>query len=75
MCTCEIAGNLYTPVLDNDCRTFTQEDTSTNTISTLSCPGDLVFDLELCICVWPEQTTCACRGEAIITQCCFTVRP
>ena len=73
-CICKSGGNFYSPIISTNCQSYTQHtDISADPI-TLSCPGDLLFDVQTCVCNWPAVVQCS-NSSCPLTGTTTATRP
>ena len=73
-CICKSGGNFYSPIISTNCQSYTQHtDISTDPI-TLCCPGELLFDVQTCVCNWPAVVQCS-NSSCPSTETTTATRP
>ena len=73
-CICKSGGNFYSQVISTNCQSYTQHtDISADPI-TLSCPSELLFDVQTCVCNWPAVVQCS-NSSCPSTETTTATRP
>jgi len=60
--SCQAGGNTYRTVAGTGCTSFTEEAPGI-TPQKYNCPGDLIFDTNLCVCNWRDTVQCSAKCD------------
>ena len=61
---CQARGNTFKIRESTNCKQYTVE-TSALSATTLSCPDDLVFDINACVCNWESKVNCEKDSDVV----------